>query len=90
MARFKKRRLPYVTHRHAFVYPIKVVASAAAEHFFRHHQIILPEKKTLNLLAGMFYNIFLPGGISGDGYKIDPPRKKQKKSLKSTLYGRIY
>ncbi len=36
-------------------------------------------------LLGMFYNLFLPGGIGGDGYKIYLLRKKYKISGKKLL-----
>jgi uncharacterized membrane protein YbhN (UPF0104 family) len=39
--------------------------------YFRHIDIRLPEWKNIQLYwLGMFYNIFLPGSISGDAYKV--------------------
>lgn len=38
--------------------------------FFRQESIILSEKENLKLYyKGMFYNLFLPGGVGGDAYK---------------------
>ena len=50
------------------------------------HTIGLPVKFWFNVrlyLLGMFYNVFLPGGIGGDGYKIYLLRKKIRLPTKS-------
>jgi hypothetical protein len=49
----------------------KILSSVRLNRYFRLLEIDLSEKKNLILYyIGMFYNLFLPGGISGDGYKI--------------------
>jgi uncharacterized membrane protein YbhN (UPF0104 family) len=49
----------------------KVLSSVRLNRYFRELQIDMGEKANLVLYyIGMFYNLFLPGGISGDGYKI--------------------
>ena len=49
----------------------KILSSVRLNRYFRVLNIRLDEKTNLNLYyIGMFYNLFLPGGISGDGYKI--------------------
>jgi uncharacterized membrane protein YbhN (UPF0104 family) len=49
----------------------KILSSVRLNRYFRELQIDLDEKTNLILYyIGMFYNLFLPGGISGDGYKI--------------------
>lgn len=49
----------------------KMIASFRLNKFFRQIGIFLSNLNNLKLyLLGMFYNIFLPGGIGGDGYKI--------------------
>ncbi len=49
----------------------KTIASLRLNRFFRQIDIFLSDLNNLKLyLLGMFYNIFLPGGIGGDGYKI--------------------
>ncbi len=48
----------------------KVVAAARLNCYFHQIGIFLTQKSNLKLyLLGMFYNLFLPGGIGGDAYK---------------------
>lgn len=62
----------------------KVTSSFRLNVFFRNHQIYISEKENLKLYwLGMFYNIFLPGGISGDGYKIYLLKKKLQRNVKN-------
>ena len=49
----------------------KLVSAYRLNLFFRATGLILPELFNIKLyLLGMFYNLFLPGGIGGDAYKI--------------------
>lgn len=49
----------------------KMVAAFRLNYFFRSIGIHLSNSFNLKLyLLGMYYNLFLPGGIGGDGYKI--------------------
>ena len=49
----------------------KVLASVRLNRFFRAIGIQLTEGYNLRLYwLGMYYNLFLPGGIGGDGYKV--------------------
>ena len=49
----------------------KLVSSLRLNKFLVSTGIILSEKANMKLyLLGMYYNLFLPGGIGGDGYKI--------------------
>lgn len=49
----------------------KVAASFRLNIYFKNINVNLPEKTNLKLYwLGMFYNLFLPGGIGGDAYKI--------------------
>jgi uncharacterized membrane protein YbhN (UPF0104 family) len=49
----------------------KLLASVRLNHFFRAIDISLSERYNLRLYwVGMYYNLFLPGGIGGDGYKV--------------------
>jgi len=49
----------------------KVFSSYRLNVYFRNIGSGLTEKSNLRLyLLGMYYNLFLPGGIGGDGYKI--------------------
>jgi uncharacterized membrane protein YbhN (UPF0104 family) len=49
----------------------KLISSVRLNTFFRAVNIQLTERYNLRLYwLGMFYNLFLPGGIGGDGYKV--------------------
>lgn len=53
--------------------------------YFRNIQIHLPEWRNIKLYwLGMFYNLFLPGSISGDAYKVILLKKKYDSSYKKT------
>jgi len=55
----------------------KLISSFRLNNYFKSITIHISEKNNLKLyLLGMFYNIFLPGGIGGDGYKIYYLNKK--------------
>ncbi len=54
----------------------KILNSLRLNRFFRAIGLRLPEWYNLKLYyLGMFYNLFLPGGVGGDGYKIYVLRK---------------
>lgn len=49
----------------------KIVASVRLNIYFKNIGLQLSEKTNLKLYwLGMFYNLFLPGGIGGDAYKV--------------------
>jgi len=49
----------------------KIISAFRLNLFFKEIELILKHSYNLKLyLLGMFYNLFLPGGIGGDGYKI--------------------
>jgi uncharacterized membrane protein YbhN (UPF0104 family) len=49
----------------------KFISAIRLNKFFNRIGIYMDEKLNIKLyLLGMYYNIFLPGGIGGDGYKI--------------------
>lgn len=49
----------------------KVFSAVRLNYFFRDLGVRLPAVENLRLYGiGMFYNLFLPGGIGGDGYKV--------------------
>lgn len=49
----------------------QAIASSRLNSFFKGIGLNLSEKYNFKVyLLGMFYNLFLPGGIGGDGYKI--------------------
>ena len=72
----------------------KGIASVRLNRFFKSIGLILPGLYNLKLYyVGMFYNLFLPGGIGGDGYKVYLLNKSYKTGLKdlisATLLDRI-
>src|SRR5436190_22789825 len=53
--------------------------------YFRNVGISLPEWKNIKLYwLGMFYNLFLPGSISGDAYKVVLLKRKYNAPYKKT------
>jgi glycosyltransferase 2 family protein len=61
----------------------KVVSSFRLNIYFRNVQVYLTEINNLRLYwLGMFYNLFLPGGIGGDAYKVMVLNKKTKQPIK--------
>jgi glycosyltransferase 2 family protein len=53
--------------------------------YFRNIQLYLPEWSNIKLYwLGMFYNLFLPGSISGDAYKVVLLKRKYNSSYKKT------
>jgi glycosyltransferase 2 family protein len=49
----------------------KIIASTRLNIYFRNIGITLSEKENMKLFwLGMFYNLFLPGSITGDAYKV--------------------
>lgn len=72
----------------------KIVAALRLNIYQRHAGVVLSEGQNLRLYyAGMFLNLFLPGGIGGDGYKIFVLNKQQgvpvKKLVLVTLADRV-
>ena len=64
----------------------KWVSAIRLNHFFRAAGLHLPERINLQLyLLGMFYNLFLPGGISGDAYKVILLRQRKGATLKNLI-----
>lgn len=64
----------------------KIMSSFRLNHFFRCIGLVLPESANLRLYyIGMFYNLFLPGGIGGDGYKIYLLHQRYSIAVKSLL-----
>ncbi len=62
----------------------KIIGSFRLNIYLRNIDIHLPERENLRLYwLGMFYNLFLPGGIGGDAYKIIILQKKFNKGYRS-------
>ncbi len=69
-----------------FFHLSKILSSIRLNHYFKNLSINLREWEALRLYyVGMFYNLFLPGGIGGDGYKLYLLQKRFQKGYKETL-----
>ncbi len=65
-----KTKLFYLALAALFIALSKVFASFRLNLYFHQLGVLLTQKSNLKLyLLGMFYNLFLPGGIGGDAYK---------------------
>ena len=71
----------------AFFVISQVISSSRLRNFFAGMGLdITPLYNFKIYLLGMFYNLFLPGGIGGDGYKIFLLRKKFNKPTKKLFW----
>lgn len=65
----------------------KVFSAFRLNRYFQDIGLNLPQIKNLKLYAiGMFYNLFLPGGIGGDGYKVYLLNKIHKAPVKKLIH----
>ncbi len=65
----------------------KIVSAVRLNLYQRHAGILLNEWENLRLYyAGMFLNLFLPGGIGGDGYKVLVLHRRQAAPLRTLLW----
>jgi uncharacterized membrane protein YbhN (UPF0104 family) len=64
----------------------KLVSAYRLNLYFRSIDVHLKEKTNVWLyLLGMFYNLFLPGGIGGDGYKVYILQKECQSGTKKLI-----
>ncbi|MFK7908497.1 MAG: lysylphosphatidylglycerol synthase transmembrane domain-containing protein [Chitinophagales bacterium] len=64
----------------------KIISAFRLNHFFKSIEVELTNWFNLKLYyIGMFYNLFLPGGIGGDGYKIFVLKQQSEQSVKSLV-----
>ncbi len=69
----------------------KIISSFRLNVFFHGIGSGLSEKSNLRLyLLGMYYNLFLPGGIGGDGYKIYLLNKIYKTGAKKLFWAVLF
>ena len=74
---FRQSRLALILLALVFFILSKLVSAIRCNRYFRSTGIKLSQIFNMKLyLLGMFYNLFLPGGIGGDGYKIYFLRKR--------------
>lgn len=86
--------LSYLLVATLFFIASKVASSFRLNQYFKAIPLKLGETYNLRLYwIGMFYNLFLPGGIGGDGYKVYLLNKQYKTGVKqlvaATLIDRI-
>lgn len=61
----------------------KILSAFRLNRIFRCIEILLSETYNLRLYyVGMFYNLFLPGGVGGDGYKVIHLKRKSNQGSK--------
>ncbi len=64
----------------------QVAASFRLNILFRQGPIVLSQRTNLKLYwLGLFYNLFLPGGVGGDGFKVYLLKQHLKASVKKIL-----
>ncbi len=64
----------------------KIFSAFRLNVYFRDIGVFISELKNLKLYGiGMFYNLFLPGGIGGDGYKVYLLNKTHDSSVKQLV-----
>ncbi|OQX97337.1 MAG: hypothetical protein B6I24_09120 [Bacteroidetes bacterium 4572_128] len=69
----------------------KIISSFRLNMFLKKIGIQISEKQNLKLyFLGMFYNLFLPGGIGGDGYKVYFFKKKFKIKAKKIIFSLLF
>jgi len=79
----KARFFPLVVALVLFILS-KIVSAFRLNIYFRNAGIQLSETKNLKLYwLGMFYNLFLPGAISGDAYKVILLKRRYQVSYKN-------
>lgn len=65
----------------------KLIASVRLNRYFKCIEVNITQKYNLRLYwLGMFYNLFLPGGIGGDGYKVYILNKAFETPLKRVFW----
>ena len=65
----------------------KVLSSFRLNHFLKAENVSISQLENLKLYwLGMYYNLFLPGGIGGDGYKIYLLNKTTNVKVKSLFW----
>lgn len=82
----KKTNPLYLSFAILFFVISKVIASIRLNLYFHQLDVKLTQKSNLKLyLLGMFYNLFLPGGIGGDAYKGYLIKKKFEVETKKVI-----
>ena len=86
IALYRQSNLLYILLALIFFVLSKLVSAYRLNIYFRAIDIHLIEKTNVQLYwLGMFYNLFLPGGIGGDGYKVYLLQNKYQTGTKKIL-----
>ena len=86
IALYRQSNLVFILLALVFFALSKLVSAFRLNIYFRAIDIHLAEKTNIQLyLLGMFYNLFLPGGIGGDGYKVYLLQKQYQTGTKKIL-----
>jgi glycosyltransferase 2 family protein len=86
LALYRQSNLFFIFIALVFFALSKFVSAIRLNIYFKAIELKLKEKTNLQLyLLGMFYNLFLPGGIGGDGYKIYLLQKQYQTGTKKIL-----
>ena len=86
MSILKQSNYMYLFWAFIFFNLSKIVSSIRLNWYFKEIGILISEKTNLTLYyLGMFYNLFLPGGIGGDGYKAYLLNKNFKAKMSDIL-----
>lgn len=76
----------YLLLAFVFFFSSKIIAAFRLNLYFHQLDVYLTQKSNLKLyFLGMFYNLFLPGGIGGDAYKGYAIKKKFEVSTKKVV-----
>ncbi|MBO9617546.1 MAG: flippase-like domain-containing protein [Niabella sp.] len=74
----------------AFIF-CQVTTSVRLLHFFRNIGLPISARSNFRLyLLGMFYNLFLPGGIGGDGYKIIILKQRYPFTTRKEVFSAVF
>ncbi len=88
---FKNANLYFLFFALLFFIFSKIISSFRLNMFLKKIDIQISEKQNLKLyFLGMFYNLFLPGGIGGDGYKVYFLNKKFKIKAKKIIFSLLF
>src|SRR3982750_1599808 len=82
---FKKANWFFLVAALIFFILSKLLSAFRLNIYFRNIRLSIPELTNIKLYwLGMFYNLFLPGAISGDAYKVILLNRRYKTSYKKT------
>jgi uncharacterized membrane protein YbhN (UPF0104 family) len=68
---FQRSNMSWFTAAALLIISSKLVAAFRLNIYYKNINVILSNKNNLRLYwLGMYYNVFLPGGVGGDAYKV--------------------